>query len=148
MQERKERVKEVLDWLKKNRIFNTNRVIAEAMGYNPCVISHVTTGKIKISSSFVKALCDIYPGINYDWIWDGRGEMILGSCQDKERYDPNSPLLDRYTFVMLEVVKTMRHISLLVNPMNQEINRLKEELEVQKKVVAELKARIKKIKTV
>ena len=50
-----------MEWLKDNRLFNSNRAIAEKMGYNPSVVSQVITGKSKVTERFVKSLCSIYP---------------------------------------------------------------------------------------
>ena len=137
MTERRERIKIVFEWLKKNHIFKSNRAIAEIMGYNPCVLSQVISGKINISSNFVNALCNTYPGLRYDWIWEGKGEMLSSLDEtDLTKEVPNGSL-DRYTFVLFEVVKTMRQVSLLIQPMNNEINQLKANIiDLQKKIQA------------
>ena len=147
MEERRERVRILLEWFKKNQIFKSNRAIAAAMGYNPCVISHVITGKINVAPTFLKALSETYPGINYDWLLQGQGEMLLNSMDTSERFDPNGIMLDRYTYVLMEVVKTMRSVSLLIDPINQEISRLKTQIEEQKKEINSLKTKIKKIES-
>ncbi len=46
------RVRQAMEWLKDNRLFNSNRVIAEKMGYNPSVVSQVITGKSKVTERF------------------------------------------------------------------------------------------------
>lgn len=148
MKDRIGRVRVLLEWLKKNQIYKSNRAIAEAMGYNPCVLSQAITGKINIAPTFMKALSETYPGINYDWLWNGKGEMLLISNDTLERADPNGIMLDRYTYVLMEVVKTMRSVSLLIDPINQEISKLKTQIEAQKKEIISLKAKIKKNKTI
>ena len=40
----RERVRQAMEWLKDNKLFNSNRAIAEKMGYNPSVVSQVITG--------------------------------------------------------------------------------------------------------
>jgi hypothetical protein len=52
------RVRQAMEWLKDNRLFNSNRVIAEKMGYNPSVVSQVITGKSKVRCNKYGALLD------------------------------------------------------------------------------------------
>ena len=71
------RVRQAMEWLKDNRLFNSNRVIAEKMGYNPSVVSQVITGKSKVTERFVKSLCSIYQPLSFDWIWNGPGISVI-----------------------------------------------------------------------
>lgn len=146
MEDRRNRVKAVLDWLKSNKIFKSYKSIADSMGYNPSVLSQVITGKINVASTFVSALCATYPGINYDWIWEGRGEMIYNSNNSEPNQIMADSSLNRYTFVLMEVVSTMRSIALLVDPMNKEINLLKNQIEKQDKIITNLQNQINKLK--
>lgn len=44
MDDRVNRIKDVLEWLKASELFRSNREIAERMGYNPSMVSQVITG--------------------------------------------------------------------------------------------------------
>ena len=146
MEERIERIREVLDWLKSKRIFKSNRDIAERMGYNPCMLSQVITGKSAVSSKFVRTLCNIYPGLRYDWIWNGKGDML----SPRENLDNNYQLpagdLDRYTYVMVEMANTMKSMSMLVGPITREMNELRKLIERQNQEIQNLKSELNKIK--
>ena len=50
------RVRQAMEWLKDNRLFNSNRAIAEKMGYNPSVVSQVITGKSKVTEKEIERL--------------------------------------------------------------------------------------------
>lgn len=147
MENRRIRLRAVLDWLKSKKIFKSYKSIADSMGYNPSVLSQVVNGKINVSSSIVSALCSIYPGINYDWIWEGKGEMIYKSINSESIQIMPDSSLNRYTFVLMEVVSTMRSIALLVEPMNKEINLLKNQIENQNKIISNLQSQINKLKS-
>lgn len=63
----RERVRQAMEWLKDNKLFNSNRAIAEKMGYNPSVVSQVITGKSNVSERFVKSLCGVYPPLSIEY---------------------------------------------------------------------------------
>lgn len=85
-QERKNRLKMVVDWMIENRIAATKRSLARMLGYNPCTLSQILTGSSSVSERFVDNLCEVDSRINGNWILTGAGEMIHGGepdCSEK-----------------------------------------------------------------
>ena len=92
----RERVRQAMEWLKDNKLFNSNRAIAEKMGYNPSVVSQVITGKSNVSERFVKSLCGVYPPLSFEWIWSGEGRMIKETAPRQQEPVPEPPQMDRF----------------------------------------------------
>ena len=102
MEDIRKRIRQAMEWLKDNRLFASNRAIAERMGYNPSVVSQVITGKSNVSERFVKSLCGVCPTLNFGWIWSGEGEMLLESPGRKQDFfieiGEQSKLKPKYEF--------------------------------------------------
>ena len=69
MDDRVNRIKDVLEWLKASELFRSNREIAERMGYNPSMVSQVITGRSAVTQKFVRSLSSVCSRISYDWVW-------------------------------------------------------------------------------
>ena len=105
----RERVRQAMEWLKDNRLFNSNRAIAEKMGYNPSVVSQVITGKSNVSERFVKSLCSIYPYLSFDWIWSGNGSMIQETAARQQESDPEPPQFDRFSYILADMAEIIKN---------------------------------------
>lgn len=146
MEERTNRIKEVLNWLKANRGFKSNRSIAEKIGYNASMISQVITGKAKVSSKLVLSLSSLYPNLSYEWIWNGTGTMIKEENKSLDDSNMSDNLLERFTIIMDNMAQMMNNISLMVGPLNQEINELRSTVSNQRKEINKLKNDLKRMK--
>jgi len=105
----RERVRQAMEWLKDNRLFNSNRAIAEKMGYNPSVVSQVITGKSNVSERFVKSLCSIYPLLSFEWIWSGNGNMIQETAARQQESDPEPPQFDRFSYILADMAEIIKN---------------------------------------
>lgn len=75
--DKRERAKEVLSWLIFAKKLNSQKELAELMGYSPTVVSSAMTGKIPLSSKLIKRICEMDERLNIDYIMEGKGEMLL-----------------------------------------------------------------------
>ena len=70
-----ERLKAVLDYVKKNR-----NSFALSIGLErPVSIYAIMKGEYGISVDLAKSITDTYKEINYRWLLEGKGEMLLAS---------------------------------------------------------------------
>lgn len=140
MDDIRKRIRTALEWLKDNRIFSSNRAIAERMGYNPCVLSQVITGKSNVSERFVKSLCSIYPAFRYDWIWSGEGDMIAESPRQYQEAEIQLPQMDRFSYILGNMAEIIKNITALTGPLAGRIELLEKKVEEQGREIETLRS--------
>ena len=67
----------MVDWLVYNGFAPTRGDLAKLLGYNPTVLSAALTGRIPFSSKMAARLCHKFERLNYEWLMEEKGEMIL-----------------------------------------------------------------------
>lgn len=72
-----ERAKSIVKWLISNRVALTQKGIAQKMGYNHSVLSQVLNGRVSMTEKFMQTLCSLDSRLNYEWLLNGSGEMLL-----------------------------------------------------------------------
>ena len=110
-------------------VLNSNRAIAEKMGYNPSVVSQVITGKSNVSERFVKSLCSIYPLLSFEWIWSGNGNMIQETAARQQESDPEPPQFDRFSYILADMAEIIKNMTAFMGPMNNRLERLEKRIE-------------------
>lgn len=146
MDDIRKRIREAMDWLKNNRIFPSNRVIAEKMGYNPSVVSQVITGKSNVSERFVRSLCAVYPSLSYDWIWGGRGAMILDTPRREKEAGEPIPQLDRFSFILADMAEIIKNMTALTGPLAARVESLEKKAGEQAREIERLRSELDGIK--
>lgn len=121
MDNRVNRIKDVLEWLKSSSLFRSNREIAERMGYNPSMVSQVITGRSSVTQKFVRSLSSVCPRINYDWIWTGEGDMLREVLSSGALPADRLSELDRFSFIMSEMAQLMKNFSSVVCPLERRV---------------------------
>ena len=71
-----QRVKKIIKWLIYTEFAESERDLAEKLGYTKSSLSQIVTGKVPLSDKFVNKLCAIDENINNEWIASGEGEML------------------------------------------------------------------------
>ncbi len=146
MEDIRKRIRQAMEWLKDNRLFASNRAIAERMGYNPSVVSQVITGKSNVSERFVKSLCGVCPTLNFGWIWSGEGEMLLESPGRKQETETGAasppPQLDRFSYILADMAEIMRNMTSMMVPLSNRIDRLEQKVEVQAREIESLRGQL------
>ena len=57
--------------------------LANNIGVQPSSVSHILSGRNKPSLDFVNKLLDKYPQVNFDWLVNGRGNMLKSSGEEE-----------------------------------------------------------------
>lgn len=136
----RERVRQAMEWLKDNKLFNSNRAIAEKMGYNPSVVSQVITGKSNVSERFVKSLCGVYPPLSFEWIWSGKGRMIKETAPRQQVPVPEHPQMDRFSYILADMAEIIKNMTAFMGPMNNRLERLEKRIEEQAREIERLRS--------
>jgi len=81
-----QRVRKVADWLLFKGYAQSDRELAEKLGYSRSFFSQIMNEKAPLSARFIRQLCSASRNINYDWVLTGTGEML------KEAYSEETQL--------------------------------------------------------
>ncbi|WP_280123246.1 hypothetical protein [Duncaniella muricolitica] len=142
MDNRVNRIKDVLEWLKSSSLFRSNREIAERMGYNPSMVSQVITGRSSVTQKFVRSLSSVCPRINYDWIWTGEGDMLREVLSSGALPADRLSELDRFSFIMSEMAQLMKNFSSVVCPLERRVAELERRVAEQNNTIDQLRLRL------
>lgn len=142
MDDRVNRIKDVLEWLKSSEMFRSNREIAERMGYNPSMVSQVITGRSAVTQKFVRSLSSVCSRISYDWIWTGEGNMLQEVISSDAIPSERLLTFDRFSFIMADMAQLMKNFSLLVGPLECRVAQLERKLSEQASTIERLQSRL------
>lgn len=76
MEDAKQRLKKVINWLIFKGIAVNERALSELLGYTKSSFSQIVNGKVPLSDKFVKALCSLDDNINEVWVKTGEGNLF------------------------------------------------------------------------
>ena len=71
------RIKKVINWLIYKEIGESEKEIAERLGYTKSSFSQIVNGKVPLSDKFISKLCSLDKNINLVWVQSGEGEMFI-----------------------------------------------------------------------
>lgn len=71
-----QRLKILIDELKKRRIIYSQQELAEIVGISRTQFSELVTGKRKFSDKTIHKITDSIPDINEEWLRTGEGDML------------------------------------------------------------------------
>jgi transcriptional regulator with XRE-family HTH domain len=77
-----QRLRRVINWLIFQEIADSDKDLADRLGYTKSSFSQILNGKVPLSEKFVKKLCSLDENINGVWILEGDGEMLLSGSGD------------------------------------------------------------------
>lgn len=131
--------------MKANGVFRSNRAIAEKMGYNPSMLSQVITGKSAVSQRFVQTLCAIAPGLRQDWVWNGKGDMLMPQITPEPLSGEVPTDYERLTFIMEQMAQLVKSFSIVVGPLDNKVKSLEKAVKSFEKTVKEQDKKIKQL---
>lgn len=71
-----QRVKKVIDWLVFEGVAESQKDVAEKCGYGESYMSQVLSGRVNLSSRFIKNLAMLDERLSEEWITTGDGDML------------------------------------------------------------------------
>lgn len=71
------RIKKVVNWLIYKELGESEKEIAERLGYTKSSFSQIVNGKVPLSDKFISKLCSLDENINLVWVQSGEGEMFI-----------------------------------------------------------------------
>lgn len=78
------RIKKVINWLIFKEVADSERGIAEVLGYTKSSFSQIVNGKVALSEKFIRKLCSLDENINFVWVQYGTGEMFVENNLNSE----------------------------------------------------------------
>lgn len=79
------RIKKVIIWLIYKEIGESEKEIAERLGYTKSSFSQIVNGKVPLSDKFISKLCSLDENINLVWVQSGEGEMFIEHNLNSEK---------------------------------------------------------------
>lgn len=74
-----QRIKKAINWLIFQGVAESEKELADLLGYTKSSFSQIVNGKVPLSEKFVKKLCGLDENINEVWILSGEGDMFKNS---------------------------------------------------------------------
>lgn len=74
-----QRIKKVINWLIFQEVADSEKALADLLGYTKSSFSQIINGRVPISEKFVKKLCGLDENINEVWVLKGDGAMFKNS---------------------------------------------------------------------
>lgn len=71
-----QRIKKVINWLIFQEVAESEKQLADLLGYTKSSFSQIVNGKVPLSEKFVKKLCGLDENINEVWVLKGDGSMF------------------------------------------------------------------------
>ncbi len=78
------RIKKVINWLIFKEVADSEKGIAEVLGYTKSSFSQIVNGKVALSEKFIRKLCSLDENINFVWVQYGTGEMFVENNLNSE----------------------------------------------------------------
>lgn len=74
-----QRIKKAINWLIFQGVAESEKELADLLGYTKSSFSQIVNGKVPMSEKFVKKLCGLDENINEVWILRGEGDLFKNS---------------------------------------------------------------------
>lgn len=140
---RKDRLKEVYEYVRKNYPIHTQTDFADALRYNRAYISSAMHGNERyLTDNLFKNICEAYPGtFNLDYLLTGNGTLLAsGENEQKTTTGNKTPV---------EVSNSGIDISSVINAViaasDSHIETLRSQLKVKDEQIVAMSARIKEL---
>ena len=123
------RIKKVINWLIFKEVADSEKGIAEVLGYTKSSFSQIVNGKVALSEKFIRKLCSLDENINFVWVQYGTGEMFVENNLNSE--DVTLP-----ASAWNVIQKQAESLSARDKQIEDLIGLLKEQIQESKKIVA------------
>ena len=122
---RKERLKEVYEYVRKNFPVHTQADFSEKLRYNRAYISSAMNGNEKnLTDKLFTNICEVFPGVfNLEYLLTGEGELLLEKEKEKEAPQPSHDHIDQGSMV-----------NAIISAYNETIDSYKLQLEQERRI--------------
>jgi len=76
MTEQTKRIRKAINWLIFSEVAESEKAVADMLGYTKSSFSQLVNGKVPLSEKFIKKLCSLDPNINDVYITEGVGNLL------------------------------------------------------------------------
>lgn len=84
------RLRKVINWLIFNDIADSEKALADLLGYTKSSFSQIVNGKVPLSEKFLTALCSLDENINKVWVKTGEGNFLANDINISQTVESNS----------------------------------------------------------
>ena len=145
-----QRIKKVVAWLIFQENLNSQKELAEKMGYTESSMSNILNENVPLSGNFIKKIAMMNDSINEDWILTGKGEMIKYSISQS---NVNGDNIQGHS-VSVNKTQTDKFIDLLktkdeqINKSQKQIDKSQEQIDKSQEQIDRLIGLIEKLNNI
>lgn len=124
-----QRIKKAINWLIFQGVAESEKELADLLGYTKSSFSQIVNGKVPLSEKFVKKLCGLDENINEVWILREEGDLFKNSPNGLQTVEISR---EAWRIIQLQA----ESLAARDKQIEELIGLLKEQLREQKKTVA------------
>lgn len=124
-----QRIKKAINWLIFQGVAESEKELADLLGYTKSSFSQIVNGKVPLSEKFVKKLCGLDENINEVWILRGEGDLFKNSPNGLQTVEISR---EAWRIIQLQA----ESLAARDKQIEELVGLLKEQLREQKKTVA------------
>ena len=124
-----QRIKKAINWLIFQGVAESEKELADLLGYTKSSFSQIVNGKVPLSEKFVKKLCGLDENINVVWILRGEGDLFKNSPNGLQTVEISR---EAWRIIQLQA----ESLAARDKQIDELVGLLKEQLREQKKTVA------------
>ena len=141
MSDRKDRLLEVYEHLRKNMGVHTKKDMAETIGVTlPALYSAFGGSDPYLTDNLFKKICYAFPGVfNLDYLLTGEGTLLVEQKDDPAIPSKMQDMIDQYK-------QEIKRLTDSIEPYKQEIQRLNNTVDNQREIIEDLKMLVNNFK--
>ena len=124
-----QRIKKAINWLIFQGVAESEKELADLLGYTKSSFSQIVNGKVPLSEKFVKKLCGLDENINEVWILRGEGDLLKNNPNGLQTVEISR---EAWRIIQLQA----ESLAARDKQIDELVGLLKEQLREQKKTVA------------
>jgi predicted transcriptional regulator len=101
---------------------NSNKEFSDKTGISTVILSHINSGRNKVSLGAVQAILQSFPQVNPEWLILGKGEIY----KDKIDHTPILNISKELEELQQEIAQNMRHNSAKIQHLLSQLRSLTE----------------------
>ena len=142
MSDRKDRLLEVYEHLRKNRGVHTKKDMAETIGVTlPALYSAFGGSDPYLTDNLFKKICYAFPGVfNLDYLLTGKGTLLAEQKDNPAIPSKMQDMIEQYK-------REIKRLTDSIEPYKQDIQRLNDTIENQREIIGDMKVLVNHFKS-